>query len=363
MATKKGKRGALNHHDADSKPYCSLPIVPNRPLDDNTNPNRVFLIRYIEKKWVNGTLLHYHFLDLPQIWQGASAQKNAVREAFKTWKDIGIGLDFREVSDPAEAEIRIAFEPGGSWSYVGRDAIDLIKDLNERTMNFGWDLTTPYGRDTALHEIGHALGFPHEHQNPKTGIVWDEEAVYAYFGAPPNNWDRDTAYYNIIRKIPEREVEGSQWDKNSIMHYQLPAGVILIPEQYQTQALIPAPGLSDIDKKEVRTFYPPQTNVQTPELIPFLSKYLDINPGQQLDFAIKPDISRTYRLQTFGQLDTVVVLFEQSNGEPVYLAGDDDSGGDRNAHITIRLLRGHSYILRVRLYYSNSSGHGAVMLW
>ena len=27
-------------------------------------------------------------------------------------------------------------------------------------MNFGWDLTTPYGRVTALHEIGHPLGFP-----------------------------------------------------------------------------------------------------------------------------------------------------------------------------------------------------------
>ena len=46
-------------------------------------------------------------------------------------------------------------------------------------MNFGWDLT-PLGRSTtALHEIGHTLGMPHEHQNPFAGIAWDEETVYA----------------------------------------------------------------------------------------------------------------------------------------------------------------------------------------
>ena len=76
------------------------------------------------------------------------------------------------MSTSAEAEIRIGFQPGSSWSYVGRDAIDLVSDFNERTMNFGWDLTTSYGCDTALHEIGHALGFPHEHQNPNAGIIW-----------------------------------------------------------------------------------------------------------------------------------------------------------------------------------------------
>ena len=53
-------------------------------------------------------------------------------------------------------------------------------------MNFGWDLTQPGEIDTAIHEIGHTLGFPHEHQNPHAGIVWDEEAVYAALAQPPN---------------------------------------------------------------------------------------------------------------------------------------------------------------------------------
>ncbi|WP_265939207.1 M12 family metallopeptidase [Bacillus thuringiensis] len=45
-------------------------------------------------------------------------------------------------------------------------------------MNFGWYITrNPSEIDTAIHEIGHTLGFPHEHQNTKSGIEWDEEAV------------------------------------------------------------------------------------------------------------------------------------------------------------------------------------------
>ncbi len=228
--------------------YCGLPTVPVRPLDNNIDPNRVSLIRYIEKKWVNHTVLHYHFLDTPAAWRGDDLQQQSVRDAFRQWKDLGIGLEFVEVDHAADAEIRIGFEQGeGAWSYVGRDCIDLVPDKNERTMNFGWDLTTPYGHDTALHEIGHAMGFPHEHQNPNAGIVWDEEAVYSYFGGSPNNWSRSMSHNNIIRKISPTAVQGSDWDKNSIMHYQFPAGLIVTPREYQNQPLIPEPGLSNMD--------------------------------------------------------------------------------------------------------------------
>src|SRR5690606_23071671 len=100
----------------------------------------------------------YCFLDAPASLAGPPAQRDAVRAAFRTWKELGIGLGFREVARPSEAELRIGFDQeDGSWSYVGRDAIDLVADTSKHTMNFGWVLTTPYGRDTALHEIGHAL--------------------------------------------------------------------------------------------------------------------------------------------------------------------------------------------------------------
>ncbi len=296
-------------------------------------------------------------------WIGGDDQKQAVKDAFQEWKDLGLGLEFNEVDDPTEAEIRIGFAPGGSWSYVGRDCIDLVSDPSKRTMNFGWDLTTFYGKDTALHEIGHALGFPHEHQNPNAGIIWDEEAVYNYFGDYPNYWNRDNTYYNVIRKISPVEVEGSIWDKDSIMHYQFNAGLIINPVQYKSQDLIPDPGLSQIDIDEAIKFYPGQEDIEMNELKPYLSQLLEIEPSEQLDFIIHPPRTRNYTIQTFGKMDTVMVLFEDKNGEPGYVDGDDDSGNNYNSKISVRLIKGKTYYLRVRLYYSTGSGQGAVMLW
>jgi len=342
--------------------YCAVPEAPVRPIDADVEPFRLSLIRAIEKKWVNGTVLNYYFFDSPSRWKGPEPQKQAVRDAFAEWKGVGIGLEFREVSDPQDAEFRIGFESSaGSWSYVGRDAIDYASDPAQRTMNFGWDLTTPYGRDTALHEIGHACGYPHEHQNPNAGIEWNEPAVIAYFSGPPNNWDEAQIRHNILRKIDPALVEGSAWDRDSIMHYYFNAGLISQPDEFQTNSLIPAAGLSKVDKERVRKFYPPITRV--PQLKPYQSQRLRMAPGDQVNFLIEPDRSRKYTIQTFGRLDTVMVLFEEIDGTPTYLEGDDDSGSFLNAEIRQRLFKGRRYIVRIRLYHAEQQGEGVLMMW
>ncbi len=352
---------SCTHTDPQS---CSLPTTPVRQLPDDLDSNRLSLIRYIDKKWVNGTVLKYHFLTNNPAWLGAEDQKQAVRDAFQEWKDLGIGLIFEESTDPTDAQIRIGFEPGGSWSYVGRDILQYAPDPAERTTNFGWDLTTPYGKDTALHELAHIFGFPHEHQNPNAGIVWDEPETYRVFGGPPNNWTRDQVYRNIIRKIPAQDVAGSNWDKDSVMHYNLPAGVISIPTMYQTQPLTPAGGLSPVDKVEMVKFYPPLTPITTvPTLEHYKSVKIDIDPGEQLDFHIKVPWGGRHTIQTFGHADTVMVLFEEMNGNQVFIAADDDSGLSRNAKIRVRLIPGRTYHLKVRLYYASAKGRAALMLW
>ncbi len=58
-----------------------------------------------------------------------------------------------------------------------------------------------------------------------------------------------------------------------------------------------------------------------------------------------------------------MVLFECSDGDLRCRMADDDSGQDRNASFSYRLTRGREYVLRIRLYYSWSSGETAVMYW
>jgi len=238
--------------------------------------------------------------------------------------------------------------------------------INERTMNFGWDLVRRQGgpdSDTALHEIGHTFGLPHEHQNPNAGMVWDDERVYAELARPPNEWSREKTHWNIIRKIPPDTVQGSSWDPDSIMHYPFEAGLILSPERYRTEALQPAGDLSQRDVTWVRTFYPPIGDDPLPELVPFQSEQLSIGPGEQRDFVVRPTATRNYTFQTFGRSDTVMVLFEDVEGELRFRAGDDDSGEDRNATFQVKLFSGREYVVRIRLYYSTGSGETAAMMW
>jgi len=337
---------------------CAVPQIPDRQFGTEVSLERARLIRLIAKKWVNGTILHYCFF-LGSPWGADSAQLDVVRRAFAAWKNLGIGLEFKEVASAEEAELRIGFLRGdGAWSYTGREVLEIGQ--SERTMNLGWDLTRPGEVDTAIHEIGHSLGFPHEHQNPNAGIVWDEEAVYAALAQPPNSWPRETTFWNIIRKIPPDSVEGSNWDPNSVMHYPFGPGLIREPAQYHN-GLQPAPGLSQKDIQHVRFFYPAISNVY-PELKPLESQRLSIGAGEQKNFSVIPQSTRSYDFRTFGESDTVMVIFEEQNGELRYLKGADDSGSDLNASFRVRLLKGRRYVLRIRLYYTFAGGDTAVMM-
>jgi hypothetical protein len=233
-------------------------------------------------------------------------------------------------------------------------------------MNFGWDLTADdYGRTTALHEIGHTLGMPHEHQNPFAGIVWNEDAVYADLGGPPNNWDHETTFNNILRKISPAEVVGSNWDPDSIMEYAFRAGLIVSPAPYDA-GLNPPGNLSELDRSYMVAWYPgadPAAPPEPPALLPFVSVPTQLAPGQQVDFALDVPGSRTYTLASFGQSDTVLGLFERVGGSLRFVAGDDDGGEDRNAQIRQKLFQGRTYIVRLRCYYSQKSATTALMYW
>lgn len=349
-------------HSIQGPHYCSQPYSRPRVFSPDVGPVREGLILKMDKKWANGTVIHYYFFDSPKRWRGSNAEKAVVRKAFKQWKDVGIGLEFAEVDTPSEAEIRIGFQAGdGSWSYVGRDVLEIGTD--KRTMNFGWDITQAGGIDTAIHEVGHSLGFSHEHQNPNAGIVWDEEAVYKALEGAPNFWSRKQTHYNIIRKLSSTEVEGSEWDPNSIMHYPFDPGLILTPEDYGKNGLYPTPGLSDTDIETVRKIYPALAKKDYSILHPLKSQRLTLASGEQKNFLIEPKESRKYRMATFGESDSLLVLFEQINGDWRYLSADDDSGFNRNASLHLKLFKDRVYCLRVRSFFAHQHENVCLLLW
>jgi hypothetical protein len=348
--------------DASAIRYCAmLPrVVPPVPSHLVGDPLRASAILSSQSKWVNGTVLHYGFFGAGSRYAAPKTQADAVRNAFSKWEAVGIGLKFTEVTDLNEAEVRIGYSvsDGESSSMVGREILKVPS--TEPTTVYGWDLTSPYGSGTALHELGHVIGMEHEHQSPFAGIQWNEAAVYASLGGPPNNWSRATTYHNILEKLSPQQVQGSKWDPDSIMEYEFEPGLIVAPKPYDTQGINPPGKLSAADQQWALKWYPPQkAALQT--LQPFESATADLASGQQMDFAVKPTASRKYTLETKGAADTVMVLFEDHNGEARYLAGDDDSDSNRNAKISYKLFKDRNYIVRLRTLYPGPTGRTSIM--
>jgi hypothetical protein len=198
--------------------------------------------------WPNGKRLRV------RLDGGSSVVRDKVKQYATEWENFA-NIDFRFVEPGEDAEIRVTFAPGGSWSYIGRDNLNI--PAGDPTMNFGWfdDSTEDleFSR-TVIHEFGHALGAIHEHQSPAADIPWDRDAVYEYYRRtqrPP--WNREDVDRNIFNRDSVATTRFSAFDKFSIMCYYIPNDLTIGDYEVGWNQV-----LSDTDKSYIKQMYPPQ---------------------------------------------------------------------------------------------------------
>ncbi len=321
---------------------ANLPVIRHRPgLGVASSPLSMALVT--GKKWLNGRTLHVRFL-------GGSPQVQAKVQQFAVqWCDfanLGIVFDNRP-----DAEIRIAFGPTGSWSYIGTDNLSIA--ANQPTMNFGWfgpgTSDDEYSR-TVLHEFGHALGCIHEHQHPDNDIPWDREATYRYYQRT-NGWDRAKVDRNVFQRYARSQTQFSQFDKASIMEYPVDESLTLgnYSVGWNRQ-------LSATDKTFIASSYPKDRPASSFQELP-LGGTVQAGIGQHGEedlYRLTAAAPGRYTIETTGSTDVVMTLLGPDS-QTLLRAEDDDSGEGRNARIAVDLTPG-IYWVRIRHFQPASTG-------
>jgi hypothetical protein len=304
---------------------------------------RVRAISPIGKTWMNGSTLRVRFMG------GSSTQQAVAREQAGWWGQIAnLKFDFNNAPG---AEIRISFDPqDGAWSYVGTDCRSI--PLNEATMNLGF-----LDGGTAAHEFGHAIGLAHEHQNPAGGIQWNEQVVINELAKSPNFWDEATTRHNVLRKYTADQINGTAFDRDSIMLYFFPDSWTLNGIGTKANDV-----LSKLDKEFIAgaKMYPKSgvtTSTATELKVNALKRtQAEIGKiGEEDLFKLTAASDGRYVIDTRGPTDVIMKLFGP-NSETALIAEDDDSGIDTNARIAANLIAGE-YFVQVR-HYNRASGMG-----
>ncbi len=315
-----------------------LPAELRRPL-----PGRVFSIgggRFraafeVAKLWPNGSVIRMGFVN------GTAAQQNMVKQFSVQWTQFA-NLTF-QFGAIAGAQVRIAFNDDGAWSYIGTDALGI--PANEPTLNLGWQ-----DEGVILHEFGHMIGMIHEHQNPiGNPIEWNKPVVNAALSGPPNNWTQDVIDHNLYAKYELSQINGSEFDSKSVMLYSFPASWTL--NGFQSE---PNDVLSDVDKAFAARVY---SRAVVPSLVDLpVAEAVEASIGQPAEEDLYKMTARAegrYTIETDGPSDLVMTLYDSSGNQ---IAQDDDSGAGRNPRIVAQLMPG-DYKVQVR-HYNTANGTG-----
>ena len=315
------------------------PAVAQPALHHSAGHDGAFeAVFFFRKAWQNGTTLRVRFLE------GTSEQQQLAMQQARWWSEVA-NLRF-VVSDAADSEIRVAFDPNdGAWSYIGTDCRSIPTD--QPTMNLGFQ-----DGGTSGHEFGHAVGLGHEHQNPAGGIQWNEPEVIRDLSGPPNSWTVDQIRHNVIERYAVNQIKGTVFDPDSIMLYFFPA-------RWTTNGMGTHENevLSTTDKSFIATMYPrggtPADVVELAVNGPAASDEIG-EPGDEDLFKFTVTQPGRHVIETTGKTDVMMKLFGPNN-QTLLIAEDDDGGVGLNPRIARSLVSG-VYNVQIRHYNRNGSG-------
>lgn len=125
-----------------------------------------------------------------------------------------------------DPQVRITREDSGYWSYLGTDILSIPAGRPTMCLQ-GFSLSTPSSEweRAYMHEVGHTLGFPHEHLRPELIQRLDEQKTIRYFSLT-QGWSEATTRSNVLTPLDVRSITGTTVaEQDSIMCYQLPGSI------------------------------------------------------------------------------------------------------------------------------------------
>lgn len=184
------------------------------------HPGALRLALYRPYQWPEWRrLVTVRFLD------GGPGQRATVRLLVEQIWNRTSGLQFAFV-EGAPSDVRVSFYGAGNWCYPGTYALGVPEPGETMCLSgVNADSTVADIRRIVLHEFGHACGYLHEQQSPNSEIPWDVPAVYAYYRA--RGWDKTMTDSQVLARTGEEVAEAGTYDTGSIMHYVIPAELVL----------------------------------------------------------------------------------------------------------------------------------------